>query len=301
MISFVKYENMRKNGFKRPFHKLQVISWVYLSYLFCIFSFMTITLFPYPLKTILAIGYAGLLFSVILTGFWCTYIDPSDPALFEAAQAKLLSKPVDYKKYPKICKICKNHVNSDTKHCRECDKCVYHFDHHCKWLNNCIGKKNYKLYAFLLASFQAHNLMICICGGIVIKGILDESIYYENLSILMHITRGSLGVYLTLLLMMEILSLLAAIAMFQLILFHLYLAFKKMTTYEYILLKRRNESRYRVSNIKVVNEKEVIEEVPLEEVYEPYIENPQYKHDETLQEINTTNKKIAPSDEINAN
>jgi hypothetical protein len=140
--------------------------------------------------------------------------------------------------------------------------------------------------------------MICICGGVVIRGIFEENVYYENLSILMHVTRGSLGIYLTLLLMMELLSLLSAIAMSQLILFHLYLAIKKMTTYEYILLKRRNESRYRVSTIKVVNDKEAIEEVPLEEVYEPYIENPQYKHDETLQEISTTNKKVVPSDDM---
>lgn len=65
--------------------------------------------------------------------------------------------------------------------------------------------------------------------------------------------------------------------MLQLISFHTYLAFKHQTTYEFILQRRKSKNKYKVSTIKVINENEAIEEVPLEEVFEPYMQNPQFQ------------------------
>ena len=41
------------------------------------------------------------------------------------------------------CPKCKIKFNKRSKHCVVCDKCVYNFDHHCYWVNNCIGGNNY--------------------------------------------------------------------------------------------------------------------------------------------------------------
>ena len=82
---------MRTHGFKRPFHKLQIITWLYLTYLFSSFSFMTLTLFSYSIQVLLAVIYSIVLLFVLTLGFFCTYSDPTDPAISEASKAKFLS------------------------------------------------------------------------------------------------------------------------------------------------------------------------------------------------------------------
>jgi palmitoyltransferase ZDHHC4 len=66
-----------------------------------------------------------------------------------------------YKKENK-CETCNIEKPPRSKHCRVCNKCVEKFDHHCVWLNNCVGINNYKW--FLL--FLAMHIFITLYGGL---------------------------------------------------------------------------------------------------------------------------------------
>lgn len=85
-----------------------------------------------------------------------------------------------YEKYiPEyICPYCSLKKHKGTKHCQTCQKCVREYDHHCKWINNCVGQNNLKYFgAFLLILFM--NL----CFSVVIGSLMvfnDRTVFFEN-------------------------------------------------------------------------------------------------------------------------
>ena len=52
------------------------------------------------------------------------------------------------------CRSCKLHKPARSKHCSICGVCVTRHDHHCVWLNNCVGRQNYFSFLALLLSLS---------------------------------------------------------------------------------------------------------------------------------------------------
>ena len=91
--------------------------------------------------------------------FYClTLIDPGYVPLkkdFLGLMERLVDENfhMDY-----ICINCENLHPENSMHCNYCNKCVQGYDHHCTFVNNCLGYKNHKYFLLFLLFFTLYML-----------------------------------------------------------------------------------------------------------------------------------------------
>ncbi|XP_037546660.1 palmitoyltransferase ZDHHC4 isoform X2 [Nematolebias whitei] len=76
------------------------------------------------------------------------------------------------------CPTCQLVKPARSKHCRVCNRCVQRFDHHCVWVNNCIGAQNtryFLLYLFSLCAMAGDIALLT--GDMLLHAVLRSGLH----------------------------------------------------------------------------------------------------------------------------
>lgn len=132
----------------------------------------------------------------------------------------------------RYCQKCGLYKPPRAHHCRVCKRCVLRMDHHCVWINNCVGHNNYKaFFLFVLYVVLACTYALILLAGYAID-FLGES---ENKPGASNGQPVSSSVSTSALLKVICATILAplSIALIVLLGWHIYLVLNNKTTIEY--------------------------------------------------------------------
>jgi palmitoyltransferase len=60
----------------------------------------------------------------------------------------------------RMCKKCNVYKPDGSHHCSDCQHCVLRMDHHCPWINNCVGERNEKFFILFISYIPLGSLHI---------------------------------------------------------------------------------------------------------------------------------------------
>lgn len=153
------------------------------------------------------------------------------PPVYEFTRKNIRSKQLVYFTVEtdmvnfKYCSTCKNWRPPTALHCSRCDCCTYNFDHHCMWLSNCVTRANYK-------AFIVYVVLVLVGSYFSVFSVLE----------LFFISRDVKKLHFGILLgILALVAIFGAIFTTILIIFHIRLRIKRITTYEYIKIKHSPE------------------------------------------------------------
>lgn len=124
---------------------LAFISWLYFTW------------FIYFRPFVFDFSWYSLLFITATTMSWYNFYKSykADPGVLRTNRDqmnKTILQFVEQNEFSieSFCTACIIRKPLRSKHCSDCDRCVAKFDHHCPWVDNCIGENNLKYFVGFL-------------------------------------------------------------------------------------------------------------------------------------------------------
>ncbi|EEA05886.1 DHHC zinc finger domain-containing protein [Cryptosporidium muris RN66] len=224
----------RKNGFQRPLQVLQVLLWLIFALNLLLYYIFIIPSLPLGAMISMAI-IVGLMSITTFTLAW--KVTSNDPGLSDTSNNNNNNNNNSSLDQPSIsndiyrCDIC-GIYNNNCKHCRLCNKCIPRYDHHCKWLNTCIGEKNYGSFFFLITFvfFLLGCIITSSLASIICEAFYGSTKYYWKKRLLFWSPTAFyiIGIFLI------IFNLPFFFLDGELCILHCYLVYRGVTTHEYL-------------------------------------------------------------------
>eukprot|EP01101_Sappina_pedata_P000175 TRINITY_DN1017_c0_g1_i1.p1 TRINITY_DN1017_c0_g1~~TRINITY_DN1017_c0_g1_i1.p1 ORF type:complete len:269 (+),score=56.84 TRINITY_DN1017_c0_g1_i1:468-1274(+) len=174
--------------------------------------------FDYIRGIICASVIGGLELMVLISLVFAMMIDPgTTPRFISSEIANQL----------KFCQMCQLYKPERSHHCSRCKRCVLKMDHHCPWVNNCVGWRNMKSF-----------LLLCSYGSLLGFATTVTTIVHISVDTSYVFSVAHIDVALQLIFVM-VFGALVGVVMMSFVSNHYFLMFKNMTSLEYWRAKQR--------------------------------------------------------------
>lgn len=131
-----------------------------------VISYIMLIVITYLINFFFFFPVAGLIWAIVVSGLygvksffflmaWC-----SSPGYLVRSRKLPLLTLAQIVDGNRICPTCQVIRTSRARHCNVCDMCVERYDHHCPWINNCVGARNHNYFLGFIFSLTLYIFSI---------------------------------------------------------------------------------------------------------------------------------------------